>query len=75
MTDELERRREECLQLRAMMADSAVSKHTIGKESYGGKGDNFASIFSFGKGKQAFVLFLALEREATFIFFFFFSIK
>ncbi|XP_070177930.1 unconventional myosin-Va-like [Littorina saxatilis] len=39
MTDELERRREECLQLRAMMADRLITTHSIGKESYGGHDD------------------------------------
>ena len=38
MTDELERRREECLQLRAMMADRIITAHSISKESYGGMG-------------------------------------
>ena len=36
MEAELDRRREECLQLRAMMADRAITTHSIGKESYGG---------------------------------------
>ncbi|XP_025081332.1 unconventional myosin-Va-like isoform X4 [Pomacea canaliculata] len=39
MTDELERRREECLQLRAMMADRMITMHSIAKESYGGQDD------------------------------------
>lgn len=37
MTDELERRREECLQLRAMLADRSIGTHVIAKEFYGGK--------------------------------------
>ncbi|XP_021345690.1 unconventional myosin-Va-like isoform X3 [Mizuhopecten yessoensis] len=36
MTDELERRREECLQLRAMMAERSITTHEIAKQSYGG---------------------------------------
>ncbi|CAG5121150.1 unnamed protein product, partial [Candidula unifasciata] len=36
MTDELERRREECLQLKAMLADRTITTHSIAKESYGG---------------------------------------
>lgn len=36
MTDELERRREECLQLRAMMAEHSITTHEIAKQSYGG---------------------------------------
>nr|KAG5702614.1 hypothetical protein BaRGS_028000 [Batillaria attramentaria] len=39
MTDELERRREECLQLRAMMAERVISTHSIAKDSYGGHDD------------------------------------
>lgn len=39
MTDELERRREECLQLRAMLAESSITTHAIAKESYGGIDD------------------------------------
>ena len=37
MTDELERRREECLQLRAMLAEKSITTHAIAKQSYGGK--------------------------------------
>lgn len=36
MTDELERRREECLQLKAMLADRTITTHSIARESYGG---------------------------------------
>ncbi|KAJ8311363.1 hypothetical protein KUTeg_010718 [Tegillarca granosa] len=39
MTDELERRREECLQLRAMLAEQSITTHAIAKESYGGIDD------------------------------------
>lgn len=42
MTDELERRREECLQLRAMMAEKSITTHAIAKESYGGN-DNIVN--------------------------------
>ncbi|KAL5019880.1 hypothetical protein ScPMuIL_002772 [Solemya velum] len=38
MSDELERRREECLQLRALLAERSISQHAIAKESYGGAG-------------------------------------
>ena len=37
MSDELERRREECLQLRAMLADKSISTHSVAKQSYGGQ--------------------------------------
>lgn len=37
MTDELERRREECLQLRALLAEKSISTHSIAKQSYGGQ--------------------------------------
>ena len=36
MTDELERRREECLQLKAMLAERTITTHSIARESYGG---------------------------------------
>ncbi|KAK3095804.1 hypothetical protein FSP39_019412 [Pinctada imbricata] len=36
MSDELERRREECLQLRAMLAEKSITTHAIAKQSYGG---------------------------------------
>ncbi|XP_055872959.1 unconventional myosin-Va-like isoform X4 [Biomphalaria glabrata] len=36
MADELERRREECLQLKAMLADRTITTHSIARESYGG---------------------------------------
>ncbi|CAL1542577.1 unnamed protein product [Lymnaea stagnalis] len=36
MTDELDRRREECLQLKAMLADRTITTHSIARESYGG---------------------------------------
>ncbi|XP_052692333.1 unconventional myosin-Va-like isoform X3 [Crassostrea angulata] len=39
MSDELERRREECLQLRAMLAEKSITTHAIAKESYGGMDD------------------------------------
>jgi myosin-5 len=39
MADELERRREECLQLRAMLAEKSITTHAIAKESYGGMDD------------------------------------
>ena len=39
MTDELERRRQECLQLRALMAERGISTHHITKQSYGGQED------------------------------------
>ena len=39
MTDELERRREECLQLRALLAEKSISTHSIAKQSYGGIDD------------------------------------
>ncbi|XP_076081183.1 unconventional myosin-Va-like isoform X3 [Mytilus galloprovincialis] len=42
MNDELERRREECLQLRAMMAEKSITTHAIAKESYGGN-DNIVN--------------------------------
>ena len=42
MTDELERRREECLQLRAMMAERSITTHEIAKQSYGGQ-DNIVN--------------------------------
>ncbi|KAL4216467.1 myosin V [Mactra antiquata] len=37
MNDELERRREECLQLRALLAEKSISTHSIAKQSYGGE--------------------------------------
>ena len=39
MSDELERRREECLQLRALLAEKSISTHSIAKQSYGGEDD------------------------------------
>ncbi|XP_041356072.1 unconventional myosin-Vb-like [Gigantopelta aegis] len=36
MRDELDRRREECLHLRATLADRSINAHSIAKESYGG---------------------------------------
>ncbi|XP_062613392.1 unconventional myosin-Va-like isoform X4 [Saccostrea cucullata] len=39
MADELDRRREECLQLRAMLAEKSITTHAIAKESYGGNDD------------------------------------
>ena len=39
MSDELERRREECLQLRALLAEKSISTHSIAKQSYGGVDD------------------------------------
>ncbi|XP_050398741.1 unconventional myosin-Va isoform X2 [Patella vulgata] len=42
MCDELDRRREECLQLRALLADRTISTHTIAKESYSGQ-DNLVN--------------------------------
>ncbi|XP_056002833.1 unconventional myosin-Va-like isoform X5 [Ostrea edulis] len=39
MADELDRRREECLQLRAMLAEKSITTHAIAKESYGGMDD------------------------------------
>ncbi|ESO90956.1 hypothetical protein LOTGIDRAFT_122399, partial [Lottia gigantea] len=42
MGDELDRRREECLQLRAMLADRTISTHSIAKESYSGQ-DNLVN--------------------------------
>ncbi|XP_076436047.1 unconventional myosin-Va-like isoform X2 [Babylonia areolata] len=36
MTEELERRRDECLELRAMMANRAVTTHAVSSASYGG---------------------------------------
>ncbi|KAK3748926.1 hypothetical protein RRG08_019460, partial [Elysia crispata] len=36
MTDELERRREECLHLKAMLAERTITSHSIARESYGG---------------------------------------
>ncbi|XP_052787158.1 unconventional myosin-Va-like isoform X2 [Mya arenaria] len=35
--DELERRREECLQLRALLAEKSISTHSIAKQSYNGQ--------------------------------------
>ncbi|XP_052263994.1 unconventional myosin-Va-like isoform X4 [Dreissena polymorpha] len=37
MTDELERRREECLQLRSLLAERSISTHAVAKQSYGGQ--------------------------------------
>ncbi|XP_059173032.1 unconventional myosin-Va-like [Physella acuta] len=42
MTDELDRRREECLQLKAMLADRTITTHSIARESYGGN-DNLVN--------------------------------
>jgi myosin-5 len=42
MTDELERRREECLQLRALLAEKSISTHSVAKQSYGGQ-DNIVN--------------------------------
>ncbi|WAR29028.1 hypothetical protein MAR_002596, partial [Mya arenaria] len=33
--DELERRREECLQLRVLLAEKSISTHSIAKQSHG----------------------------------------
>ena len=39
MAEELNRRREECIQLRTMLSNSAISAHSVRKESYGGEPD------------------------------------
>ncbi|XP_067654116.1 unconventional myosin-Va-like isoform X2 [Haliotis asinina] len=36
MREELDRRRDECLHLRAELADRSITTHTVAKESYGG---------------------------------------
>ncbi|CAG5135331.1 unnamed protein product, partial [Candidula unifasciata] len=36
MSKELQQRREECLQLKTMLADKTITTHHIAKESYGG---------------------------------------
>lgn len=71
MTDELERRREECLQLRAMMADRMISMHSIAKESYGGQDD---IVNEDNELEMAYKTQKDLNRLVHFFFSFFFSL-
>ena len=71
MSDELERRRKECLQLRAMLAKKSITTHAIAKESYGGMDDivnediELALAYRTQKELNRSVQLVQEEREGT----------